>query len=111
SRPRLRGAEQWRPVCRAGSVAGTFAVLVVLEQIERASACVDEDSAERRLPERDKRSLRRRRRCRARVAEGGSDEHGPEQCGRGGEECDLAFHFSSLSLCEVEGLHEGLGLY
>ena len=49
SRPWLRGAEERRPVCRAGSVAGTDAALVLLEQVERAAACVDEHLAERRL--------------------------------------------------------------
>ena len=48
-RPSLRGAEQRRPVGRAGGVAGTPAALVLLEQIERAAACVDENLAERRL--------------------------------------------------------------
>src|SRR5512132_3160469 len=86
---RLRGAEQRRPVRRTGAVTRTPAVLVLVEQIERTAPCVDENAAERRLPERDERSFRGlSRRGRAGVGEGG--QRGQGQRRGSNEQYDLA---------------------
>src|SRR5207244_13376203 len=54
---RRASAGERRPVLHAGRVTRAHSVAVLLEEVQRASACIDEDRAERRLSESDDRAL------------------------------------------------------
>src|SRR5439155_3007654 len=96
---------------RALSVAGAASVLVLLEQVERATLAVDDDAAQPRARDADlartgatagaRRGSRAVRACGIRRAACGAAAAGGDQDGRqgrceGDEDCDLALHGSSF---------------